>query len=414
MNEAQSQKRGEVAIALGLTVALLFFIVLLNALIGDPSHMDFAEFYAGGLIIRQGNASRLYDLDGQARIERQFLNGERALVNPHPPYESLLFAGLARLSYRKAYLLWGAMNAFFWLWFQHLLRPYAPVARRPFRYFLLCSIFFPLWVALLRGQTSVLLLLAFSLTYVCVKRGRDLLAGVFLGLGLIKFAVVLPFACICFVRSKWKMMAGLASAASVLGLLSLATVGPEGVRSYLQLLGAILKRPGDPAYGESFRSWGMPTVGGMFATLLTGRVSTAHIAALTAVTSIALVLFTAWRWRQQDRKGGENVSSLMFAAALVVSLVTAPHLYLHDLTLVLLAVVLVAGSSELVDKSPERVVLISAILILYAAPLYVLLVHWEMMYLLAPLLAAFALALISLAGKTTFPPGRETISHRNG
>jgi hypothetical protein len=152
----------------------------------------------------------------------------------------------------------------------------------------------------------------------------------------------------------------------------------------------------------------------MFATLLTGRVSTAHIAALTAVTSIALLLFTAWRWRQQDRKGGENVSSLMFAAALVVSLVTAPHLYLHDLTLVLLAVVLVAGSSELVDKSPERVVLISAILILYAAPLYVLLVHWEIMYLLAPLLAAFALALISLAEKTTFPPGRETISHRNG
>jgi hypothetical protein len=257
----------------------------------------------------------------------------------------------------------------------------------------------------MRGQTSVLLLLAFSLTYVCVKRGRDLLAGVFLGLGLIKFAIVMPFACICLVRSKWKMLAGLATAASILGLLSLATVGPEGLRSYLRLLGAILRRPGDPAYGESFRAWGMPTVGGIFATLLTGRVTTAHLAALTAVTSASLLLFTAWRWRKQDRNGGEKSSPLMFAAALVVSQVTAPHLYVHDLTLTLLAVLLVAGTSELQEKSPERTVLIAAMVILYAAPLYVLLLRWELMYLLAPVLTAFALALISLAGKTGLPLG---------
>ena len=405
MTEAQPPARGEVAIALGLTVALLFFIVLLNAVIGDSRHVDFAEFYAGGLIIYQGNASRLYDLDTQARVEGQFLNGERALINPHPPFESLLFAGLARLSYREAYLLWGAINAFFWLLFQHLLRPYAPVARWPFRYFMLCAIFFPLWVALMRGQTSVLLLLAFTLTYVCVKRGRDLLAGVFLGLGLVKFAIVMPFACICFVRGKWKMLAGLATAASVLGLLSLATVGAEGLRSYLRLLGAILRRPGDPAYGESFRAWGMPTVGGIFATLLTGRVTATHLAALTAVASASLLLFTAWRWRKQDRNGGEKSSPLMFAAALVVSQVTAPHLYVHDLTLTLLAVLLVAGTSELQEKSPERTVLIAAMVILYAAPLYVLLLRWELMYLLAPVLTAFALALISLAGKTGLPLG---------
>ena len=405
MTEARPPTRGEVAIALGLTVALLFFIVLLNAVIGDSRHVDFAEFYAGGLIIYQGNASRLYDLDTQARVERQFLNGERALINPHPPFESLLFAGLARLSYRKAYLLWGAINAFFWLLFQQLLRPYAPVARWPFRYFMLCAIFFPLWVALMRGQTSVLLLLAFTLTYVCVKRGRDLLAGVFLGLGLVKFAIVMPFACICFVRGKWKMLAGLATAASVLGLLSLATVGAEGLRSYLRLLGAILRRPGDPAYGESFRAWGMPTVGGIFATLLTGRVTATHLAALTAVASASLLLFTAWRWRKQDRNGGEKSLPLMFAAALVVSQVTAPHLYVHDLTLTLLAVLLVAGTSELQEKSPERTVLIAALVILYAAPLYVLLMRWELMYLLAPVLIAFALALISLAGKTGLPLG---------
>jgi hypothetical protein len=65
----------------------------------------------------------------------------------------------------------------------------------------------------------------------------------------------------------------------------------------------------------------------------------------------------------------------------------------------------VAGTSELQEKSPERTVLIAAMVILYAAPLYVLLLRWELMYLLAPVLTAFALALISLAGKTGLPLG---------
>lgn len=62
----------------------------------------------------------------------------------------------------------------------------------------------------MQGQTTVLLLILFSLTYVSLKQSQDLRAGFFLGLGLFKFPVVFPFAIICLLRRKWKMLAGCA------------------------------------------------------------------------------------------------------------------------------------------------------------------------------------------------------------
>jgi hypothetical protein len=93
----------------------------------------------------------------------------------------------------------------------------------------------------------------------------------------------------------------------------------------------------------------------------------------------------------------------MFAAALTVSLVAAPHLYTHDLTLMLLAVLLVIGSSQWPEESGQRVVLIAIMVILYCPVVYVLLLRWQAMYILAPVLVVFALAAISLARKAELP-----------
>jgi predicted branched-subunit amino acid permease len=93
----------------------------------------------------------------------------------------------------------------------------------------------------------------------------------------------------------------------------------------------------------------------------------------------------------------------MFAGALAVSQVTAPHLYDYDLTLMLLAVLLVIGSSQWSEESRQRVVLLAVIVILYTPPVYILLLRWQAMYILAPVLVVFALAAISLARKAELP-----------
>jgi len=382
---------------------LLFAVVLLTAALGGVRRSDFTGYYMGGLIIRQGNAPRLYDLGEQARIQRQLFNREDLLINPHPPYEALWFAALARLSYVKAYVLWGAINVLLWLLFQYLLRHHTPIPRNSYHYFWLCSLFVPLWIALMQGQTTVLLLVLFSLTFVCIKRAQDFRAGVFLGLGLFKFPIVLPFAFICFLRSKWRLMAGFAAAASLLGVLSVIAVGPAGVQSYVNLLVDIVKHPDNPAY-SNMRAWEkMPTIKSFFATLLTGRLAPIHISVLATAVSASLVLFAAWGWRQGERYRGGNSLGLMFAAALAVSEVTTPHLYTHDLTLMLLAVLLVIGSPQWLVESSQRMVLIAAIVILYTPPVYLLLLRWQAMSILAPVLVAFALAAISLARKAEPP-----------
>jgi hypothetical protein len=93
----------------------------------------------------------------------------------------------------------------------------------------------------------------------------------------------------------------------------------------------------------------------------------------------------------------------MFAAALVVSLITAPYLFMSDLTLMLLAVLLVIGSSPWSEKSGQRVVLTAIMVMLYCPPLYVLLLERQAISILVPVLGAFALAASSLARKPELP-----------
>ncbi len=132
MTTAKPPTRIEVRIAVGLAAALLFFVVILNAARSDIGSFDFACFYTGGVIVGQGNASKLYDLDEQARIEREVVNRKSLLIFTHPPFEALLFAALAKLSYLKAYILWGAINVCLWVFFQHLLRRHTRISVRCF------------------------------------------------------------------------------------------------------------------------------------------------------------------------------------------------------------------------------------------------------------------------------------------
>ncbi len=390
-------------IALALTVVLLFAIVLLTVVLHGVHRSDFTGYYTSGLILHQGNAPKLYDISEQARIQRQLFNREDLLINPHPPFEAIWFAALARYSCVRAYILWGIINILLWLYFQELLRRYTPIPQNSFHYLWLCSLFVPLWVTLMQGQTTLLLLVLFSATFAGMKRGQDFNAGFFLGLGLFKFPIVFPFALICFFRSKWKLIAGCFTAGTLWGVVSVITVGPAGLRSYANLLLDIARHPERPAYAN-MRAWEkMPTLKGLFTVLFAGRLATMHIGLLVAAASACLVLFTAWRWRQADHDPGGKSQGLMFAAALTVAQVTSPHLYIHDLTLMLLAVLLVIGSPQWSVKSSQRMVLLAAIVILYTPPIYLLLLRWQVMYTLAVVLVVFALGAISLARKAEPP-----------
>lgn len=389
--------RNQVRIALGLTALLLFGVVLSNTILNDPLGFDFSPIYAAGTILRKGEAPKLYDLEEQARVERSF-GRNQLLVYDHPPFEAVFFEPITILGYSAAYLLWGAINVLLWLLFQHLLRPFAPVPKNNLQYFMICSLFFPLWSALMQGQMLVLIMVFFFLTFVHLERHQDFRAGVFLGLALFKFPLVIPFALILLLRSKWKIMMGLATTAFAFAVLSLLAVRPVAVISYIKLLVAAGGRSGTLAYA-TFKPWDMPSLTGFLMTFMTPRISPRWIEAVAAVVGAILLLATASLWRVQEKRAANSSSGLMFAVALTVSLLTAPHLNLHDLSLMLIAVLLVLGSPQWASGSPWTKVLTACMWVLYFPPVYVLLLRHSKMALLFPVLLCFAFAAAFLAAE---------------
>ena len=159
---------------------------------------DFTIFYTAGKCILQGHGRQLYDLETQFAIQREFAAEVKHRENPlpfnHPPFEALLFAPLARLPYVAAYLVWAVFNLALILGLWILLRPRLPSlhAFLPALPLLAMFAFFPVVIALLQGQDSILLLFLYALAFSALATGRNFVAGVCLGLALFKFQLVLP------------------------------------------------------------------------------------------------------------------------------------------------------------------------------------------------------------------------------
>jgi hypothetical protein len=195
----------------------------------------------------------------------------------------------------------------------------------------------------------------------------------------------------------------------LLGVISIATVGFVGALAYLHLLLDIARHSANPAYA-TVRPGTMPTIQGFLGALLGSHVQSVWINTAVALVSGLLLLLTARQWRRADRSGSGAEQNLMFAAALAVSLLTSPHLYTHDLALMLLAILLVVGSPQWTEGSGWRVILTVSIAILYLPPVYLLLPVTIKLYVLALALMSFALTtlfVVSPAGQSPFTDNRD-------
>ncbi len=396
-------------IAVGISAAILFGLVLVNALVLHTLTHDFTNVYAAARIVAQGQGAKLYDLQTQAQVEEGLYHWGGLFVFLHPPFEACLFAPLALMPYAVAYTTWGTLNILLWVFFVYLLRPFVLIPRNPLQYLLLCFAFFPVWAALMQGQTSILLLVLLSLAFVGMKRRNDGRAGVFLGLGLFKFPIVLPLVLILLLKGKWRLAAGFAWTAIILGVVSLIAVGRAGIMGYVNLLLDTIRRPNYSLYGIHVSL--MPNLRGFLHAILGPALSGSAINGVVALASVLLIGYVAWRWRREDPGEGRSFD-LMFAAALMVSQVTAYYVLIHDLSPALLAVLLTTGSARYAEGScwvHARTAIIAA---LYVIPVCLLRFDSPPMYLLAPvplLLAGAAMAgcaSSSEVGAPAFVPGR--------
>ena len=347
--------------------AWMFFSLRREIVTGYP---DFTIFYTAGKCILQGHGRQLYDLETQFAIQRDFAFEVKHRENPlpfnHPPFEALLFAPLARLPYVAAYLVWAIVNLALILGLCNLLRPGLPGLHRflPALPLLAMFAFFPLIMALLQGQDSILLLFLYGLAFSALTTGRPFVAGLCLGLALFKFQLVLPFVLVLLVRRQWRAIAGFVVTAFGLLLLSAAVVGWGGVMAYP---GFVLRLSRSGAQAGIYPR-DMPNLRGLIVGALhwSGLSATVLIIAL----SVALVVLAAYWWRAQP--GSQFV--LGFSLCLTVTIIISYHLLVHDLSLLILPILLLAEllvSGEIVG--PARRVLTTSLMVLFLTPLYAVL-----------------------------------------
>ena len=369
--------------------ALLLWTVRREIASGSP---DFRIFYAAGLILRRGQGENLYNDRLQQQVQREFASAAIVRGGPlpynHPPFEAAIYVALSYLSYVSAYFVWFFLNLIFLAASVFYLRPWIPMLERTFPRLLFWAplAFFPVAYALMQGQDSILLLLLYCMAYDALRRNEDMGAGAYMGLGLFKFHLVLPFAFILLVRRRWRALGGLVLAAVLEMLLSLTIVGWKELVYYpgyawhinrQQAPGVIVPR-NMPNLRGLLTGWSILTSVPMWIQLL-----------LVAI-SVGLLMWASRHWQPSDMSNTRRWDA-GFSLALVATFLVGFHSYSQDMSILLLPWALTID--RLLDGAAKSAgALKIAVSLMFFSPLYVLLAF--------PLahLNLFALVLLWFAG----------------
>ena len=387
--KSQKWKRLAVVFLAGMAVlhGTLFWQLRGRVLSG---YGDFTILYSAGRIVAAGLGRQLYDTALQYRTQLEFAphvdvrNG--ALPYNHPPFEAVVFVPLAKLPYRSAYFTWIGVNLLVLIFIYRRLRPQVGfLQEQSLGLWLLASLgYFPAFIALLQGQDILLLLLVYALTYLALKRGADLAAGSWLALGLFRPQETLPLLVVLLFRRRWKLLAGFVLVAVALGMVSVTTIGWRETLEYPRFVWTIENRRNGVIAPVD-----MPNLRGL-TSVVAGTLSSDWASVIAAALSAAAVV---WAGLSCKRESGQENLDLQFALAVVATMLASYHAYPYDLSLLLIAVALVANY-QWQEPSRVSVLLWAPILLLFFSPLHLLLwLRWQKASLIALVLIAWAIGM---------------------
>jgi hypothetical protein len=332
-----------------LCLHLLIFVLLEKRL--GQGYPDFTVFYTAGMIMRHGFGPQLYDERTQQQVQEEFTGPIASRRGPlpyiHPPFESVIFVPLTLLPYREAFLVWDLLNGLALFGVALILGRHLDSLRSVPWWELALSLlaFFPIFLCLLQGQDSILLLLFCTLAYSALKKQANVLAGCWLAMGMLKPQLVLPVLVLLMLWRRKRVALGFAGVAIVLAATSFGLVGWHGLVRYPGYVLQIARAPGwggvPPELMPNLRglvegwSWNLPS------SLLT---------MLVAAASVNVLLFAA---RKGKAASGAELD-LQFSMAVVVTALVSWHTNAHDLSVLILPLVLLANDCYLRPKASAR------------------------------------------------------------
>ena len=302
-------------------------------LYGDnvPIGGDYIAFHGAGRLVLSGRGAELYDRPALTAIQDGLLDGRvpgfyDAFRNP--PFAVLPFVPLALLDLVPSFAAWsvlslGALGLALWLMLKDM-----PELRPRWRGLLiLVFAFAPVFFGLIDGQNATVSLLLYVLIYRALGRGDDKQAAVWAALGLFKPQLFCVFPLILLARRSWSALALYAGTAIVLGGISVALVGLEGLAAWVRIL--VEPEPGQMVVN----AWRMVSLRSFFETLLPGQPSLALGCYLAGSVLLLTVVFDLWA-------RGKAPQQLIWVVTSLVAVLVDPHLVDYDLTVLVPAGVL--------------------------------------------------------------------------
>lgn len=314
-------------------VMLVIFVALLTLLYSSVHalettrlHWDFETFYLIAQMVRSGSGRQLYDLSLQAAYYMRYIDPSHVIDSPYLPFfypagTVLLFLPLAWLPVTLAYSVWIVFNLTLLVMSIRILQRHLPMPQDD-RPIFAAVLFMPLVTCLLQGQLSIVMLYLYTVAFSNFRRGNRFTAGLALGLGTLKFQLMLGFFAVLLLRRCWKALAGAAIGALPVALASAAILGWQGALHFPLTVTRFAVVRATPEK--------MITIYGVLMTAFGHQPPTW----LLVILSVAVVSVAAFL------RADEEVA---FCAALLASILVAYHAFIYELALMLLPAAVVAS-----------------------------------------------------------------------
>jgi len=339
-----------------LMLGTMIFVLMLNILLrqgwmGAVKQIiggDFIMLYSAGKLFQQ-DANSLYDFQKQGDIQRELLSPtpfEGIMPFNYPPYVAQAVSFFTRLPLAVALVLWSILTiacvtlAVYWI--SRVLVPnWLHDQGLTFSQLLIISCsFFAFIEGLQVGQNHGLTLLLLTGMVIFSIKEKWFLAGILAGLTIYKPQFAIGFLILWLIWGKYKALIGYAITSLTWVGFFVLSHGLSLFQTYLSSIPLLLKMP----YLEGFGGYLEVTPYGFLISVLPSSAWSGIILftqILTLLLSIGLA-WTAFRFRKHPIDQRQTV----FILAILFPLLTAPHTLLHDLVILIPALVLWAQQTR--------------------------------------------------------------------
>ncbi len=315
---------------------------------GELIGCDFVAFYGAAKDVLAGESARLYDFNHQRRIHQTIAANETwdyfyPYVNP--PFFAAWVLPFAALPYVPAFGAWAAASLVALLVSVWLLGRAEGLQRKALVTAMLVAVAFPAaFMNLAGGQNGAFSLLLLTACVLLQFRARDFEAGLVLGFLLFKPQLVITMAALWLIKRRWQALAGVSIVGGALALACFLFM-PTASYDFANLSGKLHTL----AHQGSYPVWKQCSWYGFF-TLAMHPQWPVLLRVLTALSCLLTFAVLLRAWRHPWDPNSESFK-LQMAAVIVASLLISPHLYVYDLTILVLPGMLLAGHAV---RSGER------------------------------------------------------------